>query len=794
MGCSARCAAALGFLVLALCLEAQVQPAPRRPRGIYAVVNVESGINQQQKANPSITPAELNAYFVSLFQDLLGNPAISGLTLQVHWDTLNPNAPPAANAYDWSYVDDAFNQASAWNAQNPALAPKGIQLIVTPGFQTPQWVLDQIPSCDGLFQSPVQTPSTTCGTATFVGFSEAGDGTALPLPWNPLYKTSWQTFLTALAARYGANPVFVSIAVAGPTAASAEMILPNNVNSNNPQTQFGTGIAPNAMWEQLLAFHYPGLSAYQKSDQAFIDEWNAAIDMYAATFSGVTLVATTGDGLPNLSANNFTIPTAFTGDCGTPNMDCAAETTILSHFVESTVGGANAKATQTSGMEASRAGVGDLGVAGVKRLSQSTASLATPSTQILGGAQFNTSFANFTLQEGCLSTFPPDASDTPAGCTVPPTCTTQGCLPVACIPQACLAPGVTQADLAGYAKFSAVPSKFLIPPEQAEYNVLNVYFDGTAAATSFGGATGTAPLNYLQIYSPDIQYAETNVEAPAQVVQTGGATVAMSAEELLNLARAKLFGIGEPALVLSPAPSIASGGVVPAFSSTGVIEPGEWVSIYGTNLAGGTATWTGNFPTFLAGTSVTINGQAAYLAFVSPGQINLQVPNDTATGAVPVVVTTASGSATSTVTLAAFGPSFFLLDSKHVAGIILRSNGSGAYGGGSYDILGPTGTSLGYRTVAAKAGDVVELFGTGFGPTKPAVLAGQAFSGAAPTTNPVTLHINNVSMAPAFAGLSSAGLYQFNLIVPSGVSTGDVSLQAAVAGVATPSGVVISLQ
>ena len=165
---------------------------------------------------------------------------------------------------------------------------------------------------------------------------------------------------------------------------------------------------------------------------------------------------------------------------------------------------------------------------------------------------------------------------------------------------------------------------------------------------------------------------------------------------------------------------------------------------------------------------MTIDGKAAYLYFVSPGQINVQAPSDAATGAVPVVVTTAYGSGTSTVTLAAFGPSFFLLDNQHVAGIILRSNGSGAYGGGSYDIIGPTGTSLGYPTVAAKAGDSVALFGTGFGPTNPSVPAGQAYSGAAPTTNPVTLRINNVSVNPTFAGLSGAGLYQINLTVPVG--------------------------
>ena len=338
--------------------------------------------------------------------------------------------------------------------------------------------------------------------------------------------------------------------------------------------------------------------------------------------------------------------------------------------------------------------------------------------------------------------------------------------------------------LASYKTFANVPATDLIPPEQASYNLLNIYFDGTPAASSFGGTLGAAPLNYLQIYSEDIQYAEANVNAPAPVAEAGGATVSMTAQAQFNLASQKLLTIAEPAF-----PAIAAGGIVPS-----MIEPGEWATIYGTNLAGGTATWAGNFPESLGGTSVTIGGKSAYLSFVSPGQIDLQVPNITATGAVPVVVTTGNGSATANATLSSFSPSFFLLDSKHVAGIILRANGSGAYGGGSYDVIGPTGTSLGYPTVAAKAGDIVELFGTGFGPTNPAVAAGQTFSAAAPTTSPVTLRINSMNVTPAFAGLSGAGLYQINLTVPPGLGTGDVPLQATVGGVTTPSGVVISTQ
>ncbi len=252
----------------------------------------------------------------------------------------------------------------------------------------------------------------------------------------------------------------------------------------------------------------------------------------------------------------------------------------------------------------------------------------------------------------------------------------------------------------------------------------------------------------------------------------------------INLTYTPYAGVDPPLL-----PAITSGGIAPA-----TIQPGEWVSIFGSNLAATTATWTGNFPTSLGGASVTINGRPAFLSYASPGQINLQSPGDSTSGVVPVVVTTAAGTAKSTVTLAPVGPEFFLLDGKHVAGIILRSNGKGAYGGGTYDILGPTGTSLGYATVAAKAGDTIELFGTGFGPTNPSVPIGQAYNGAASTTNPVTMRINGMGVTPGFAGLSGAGLYQLNLTVPSGLGTGDVALQATVTGVQTPKGAVISLQ
>src|ERR1700690_3095502 len=119
--------------------------AVRRPVGIYAHVDLLNFIKNQKKTNHSITAAQLDTQLNGLYQGLLANPAIAGLTVGAHWDLINPNSPSSPQPYDWSYLDDAFNQVSMWNTKNPTQTPKTIQLIVEAGFDTPAWVLDQLP-------------------------------------------------------------------------------------------------------------------------------------------------------------------------------------------------------------------------------------------------------------------------------------------------------------------------------------------------------------------------------------------------------------------------------------------------------------------------------------------------------------------------------------------------------------------------------------------------------------------------------------------------------------------------
>jgi hypothetical protein len=242
--------------------------------------------------------------------------------------------------------------------------------------------------------------------------------------------------------------------------------------------------------------------------------------MYSSIFNYLTLIVTTGDGLPNLTdctlnkepSCTFTLPTdptiEFSEVCPVQNMACAAETTILSYFAEAMVGGTNAKATQTDGMKGSGSIKYNLGMPAVKLISQSTAGLLYPSAQIRGGSQFAMSFSNFPVQEGCTSLFPPKGFSSPDD------------VPVGDIPPACLNPNNTETlAAAGFTYFDQKKeAAYLISPEQAEYNVLNWFFSGTAVGPFFGSTLGAAPLNYVQIYGPDITYATNHANDKAPVV------------------------------------------------------------------------------------------------------------------------------------------------------------------------------------------------------------------------------------------------------------------------------------
>ena len=165
-------------------------------------------------------------------------------------------------------------------------------------------------------------------------------------PWNQIYKTAWSNFLFALNQQFGENPALVSVAVAGPTASSVEMILPNDMNTcpchnsanpcgdvcpggTNAQPQ-ANGLMPSQMWNQLLALHYG--SAFTNSNQAFVQEWENAIVLYDKIFHNLTLVVTpaNGEGFPFATNAPSTDPLCQYSMDGS----CTAVAGILSYYRE----------------------------------------------------------------------------------------------------------------------------------------------------------------------------------------------------------------------------------------------------------------------------------------------------------------------------------------------------------------------------------------------------------------------------------------------------------------------------
>jgi len=218
------------------------------------------------------------------------------------------------------------------------------------------------------------------------------------------------------------------------------------------------------------------------------------------------------------------------------------------------------------------------------------------------------------------------------------------------------------------------------------------------------------------------------------------------------------------------------------------IEAGSWAMIQGTNLANTYPgrTWTasevvnGNLPTSLDGVTVTIDGKAAFVYYISPTQINVQVPSDSVVGTVNVVVTNnGDKSAPAPAQLEAVAPAFFTY---------LGTNYALASRLPDYALLGDPVVVPG--TVAAKPGDTLVLWGTGFGATNPAVPAGTTVTGAPAVLTGPTVTVGGIAAQVLSAVLTagSAGVYQVTIQLPATVPTGAVAVQASVGGVQTQAG------
>jgi uncharacterized protein (TIGR03437 family) len=236
-------------------------------------------------------------------------------------------------------------------------------------------------------------------------------------------------------------------------------------------------------------------------------------------------------------------------------------------------------------------------------------------------------------------------------------------------------------------------------------------------------------------------------------------------------------------------------GVGNAATSDAALSLNTLISLYGMNFAvSGTdrpadlgVIRDNKFPKELACVAVEVAGQRVPITYVSPGQINAQLPTVTQTGSTAVRVIANPGrpneiaSDTATVTLQNYSPALLLFGGQTVAARVA----------GEATVIADPSVVQGARP--ARPGEVVELYGTGLGPTEPVFQAGEIFPGQpVRLRDPVTVMVGGTTLTPEsvlYAGGAPqliSGVYQLNIRLPATLATGNVPVRISVGGVMSP--------
>lgn len=238
---------------------------------------------------------------------------------------------------------------------------------------------------------------------------------------------------------------------------------------------------------------------------------------------------------------------------------------------------------------------------------------------------------------------------------------------------------------------------------------------------------------------------------------------------------ARTFTItGQP----QPAPKLTSGSVANgATYFSGGLVPGSWAQVQGTGLANVTRIWTGydflnlgsNLPSSLSGVQVMVNNLPASVYYISPAQINFQVPSGvTGTASVQVIN---NGTGSNTVTAATSASAVTLNGVNYPAAVFAESGG----------YVGDPSVA-GFR--AAGPGNHIELYATG--------LAAEP-SGVIPTASGisgVTVTVGSVTVPADFAEQTPyVGEFQINFTVPqpfASMPAGNYPISISLNGVSSP--------
>jgi len=227
-------------------------------------------------------------------------------------------------------------------------------------------------------------------------------------------------------------------------------------------------------------------------------------------------------------------------------------------------------------------------------------------------------------------------------------------------------------------------------------------------------------------------------------------------------------------VTLAPAPQILPGGVVNAGNFTPRLAPGSLVSIFGWNLGlEDRSPASLPLPAELAGTAVSLNGQALPVFFVSPSQVNAQLPYGIR-GSATLRVSTPNAAAEAALMLAPAAPALVRIP---VGGRLTPA------------VVRPSDGAVISDAAPAAPGDSLIIYLVGLGEVAGPIAPGQPAPARPPlsTQDPVEVRLGERSLAPAFAGLvpGYAGLYQVNVTLPFDLPDGLYPLRVLLNGAAS---------
>jgi len=241
-------------------------------------------------------------------------------------------------------------------------------------------------------------------------------------------------------------------------------------------------------------------------------------------------------------------------------------------------------------------------------------------------------------------------------------------------------------------------------------------------------------------------------------------------------------------------PSINASGIVNGASFNASVAGGSIGSVFGTNLASSESFASSvPLPTTLGGGTVQINGIPAPLFYVSPAQINFQVPWELLGQSQAWITVTLAGvtSAAQAIKVAAFAPGLFAVNSQGTGqgAVLIAATG---------EIATPLGSIAGRTTRPVQRGEYLSIYCTGLGP-----VANQPVNGAASSASPLpttmntpTVTIGGVTATVSFSGLAPGfvALYQVNVRVPDNAPTGNAVSVVLTIGGATSNTVTVAVQ